>query len=35
METGVDIPAINKYDGRPVSPEEIVDAVLQEVCVGV
>jgi 2-oxoglutarate/2-oxoacid ferredoxin oxidoreductase subunit alpha len=35
MEAGVDIRAINKYDGRPFSPEEIVDAVLEEVGVGV
>jgi 2-oxoglutarate ferredoxin oxidoreductase subunit alpha len=35
MEAGVAIPTINKYDGRPFSPEEIVDAVLQEVRVGV
>jgi 2-oxoglutarate ferredoxin oxidoreductase subunit alpha len=35
MEAGVDIRAINKYDGRPFSPEEIVDAVLEEVRVGV
>ncbi len=36
METGVSITStINKYDGRPFSPEEIVDAVLEEVRVGV
>jgi len=36
MEAGVDIrTAINRYDGRPFAPEEIVDAVLEEVSVGV
>jgi len=36
METGASIPStINKYDGRPFSPEDIADAVSQEVCVGV
>jgi pyruvate/2-oxoacid:ferredoxin oxidoreductase alpha subunit len=35
MEAGVEIRAINKYDGRPFSPEEIVEAVLEEVRVGV
>jgi 2-oxoglutarate ferredoxin oxidoreductase subunit alpha len=35
MEVGVNIQAINKYDGRPFSPEEIADAVLREVRVGV
>ncbi|HLC28901.1 MAG TPA: 2-oxoacid:acceptor oxidoreductase subunit alpha, partial [Dehalococcoidia bacterium] len=36
METGVSITStINKYDGRPFSPEEIVHAVLEEVRVGV
>ncbi len=36
MEAGVDIrTAINRYDGRPLSPEEIMHAVLEEVGVGV
>jgi 2-oxoglutarate ferredoxin oxidoreductase subunit alpha len=35
METGANLQAINKYDGRPFSPEEIADAVLREVRVGV
>ena len=36
METGVSITStINKYDGRPFSPEEIAEAVRQEVGVSV
>ena len=36
MEAGIRIEhTINKYDGRPFSPEEIADAVMKEVAVGI
>ena len=36
LEAGISIEhTINKYDGRPFSPEEIADAVMKEVAVGI
>jgi 2-oxoglutarate ferredoxin oxidoreductase subunit alpha len=31
MEAGLDIASVTKFDGRPFSPEEIAEAVLEEV----